>query len=111
MTEFQPTIFECHVTIEPVFEERFDRFQRIAEKYNFKPAELLMVKNRKPTEIRSNKDTFCTGHSRSYDDLFMRMEKLEGELKEQGFQVWRTKIEGIVYDKKYERLFKIAGAE
>lgn len=99
--------FESHITIEPVFGERFDMFDALCKPYKFKPAELLLQKNRLVKPERSNKDSFCTGHSTSYSDLLQRTVDLVDILKRGGFKVWRYKIEGILVDVKFDRLYSI----
>lgn len=99
--------FEAHITIEPVFGERFDQFERCCAPYKFKPAELLLQKHREATPLRSNKDSFCTGHDKDYDVLYGRTKALVADLKEAGFEVWRHKIEGIVLDERTPPLVKI----
>lgn len=96
-------VFEAHITIEPVFGEAWLEFGDICSKYKFRPAELLLQKNREATPIRSNKDSFCTSHGAVYDELYGRMEALSAELEMAGFAVWRKKIEGIVYDQRLNR--------
>lgn len=105
--QVEVTKFEAHVTIEPVFEERFDMFEAICAEYNFKPAELLLQKTRKETPMRSNKDSFCTGHGADLEKLKARLLGLVNDLKGSGFSVWRYKIEGIVIDIHEPRLFNI----
>ncbi len=99
--------YEAHVTIEPVFGERFDEFERCCKPYKFKPAELLLQKARLATPERSNKDSFCTGHGKDYDEILQRTNDLVGTLKAAGFEVWRHKIEGIVLDVRTPPLVKI----
>lgn len=103
----EPISYEAHITIEPVFGDRFDTFEALSSLYKFKPAELLLQKTRTETPFRSNKDSFCTGHSKTYEDLYARMSDLVSVLKGRGFSVWRAKIEGILFDQKYERLVNI----
>jgi hypothetical protein len=102
----QPTIhsFESHITIEPVFGTRFQQFEQCCASYKFRPAELLLQKQRETTPERSSKDSLCTGHSKRYEDILERTERLVGDLKECGFEVWRYKIEGIVLDVRKEPL-------
>lgn len=98
--------YESHITIEPVFEERLELFSSLAKANKFQAAKLLMQKTRSELPVRSNKDSFCTGHAASYEDLHNRMVKLTNELREAGFEVWRAKIEGILFDEKYSRGIK-----
>jgi hypothetical protein len=111
MTSTHPEVqsFESHITIEPVFGERFDLFERCCVPYKFRPAELLLQKQREATATRSTKDSFCTGHSKTYVDLLDRTERLVADLKACGFEVWRYKIEGIVLDVRTPPLIKLKG--
>lgn len=99
--------YEAHVTIEPVFGERFAQFETCCSAHNFKPAELLLQKSRQATPERSSKDSFCTGHGMSFEELHDRLMRLVGDLSKEGFCVWRYKIEGILVDVRRERLFTI----
>jgi len=90
--------YECHITIEPVSGDRLTVFDVLAKAYGFRVAKLLMVKPRVSTPERSNKDSFCTGHSDDYDDIHSKMFLLAEDLRNSGYKVWRTKIEEILYD-------------
>jgi len=90
--------FECHITVEPVFDERLEEFRQIAKQYAFRVADLLMKKRKSDTEERSKNDTFCTGRSASYSDINTRMLALVDKLNESGFKVWRYKIENTLVD-------------
>jgi hypothetical protein len=102
-----PSVFECHITIEPVFGERFLKFEELCSPYKFRPAELLMQKSRTETPLRSSKDSFATSHGKDYFELKSRMDGLVAILKHNGFDVWRTKIEGILYDNRTPPLIRI----
>lgn len=104
------TSYESHITIEPVFGERFELFEQLCAPYRFKPAELLLQKQREATPIRSNKDSFCTGHSKTFEDLQQRTLDLVTCLKANGFDVWRYKIEGMLVDVRTPPLVKIKNA-
>ena len=92
--------FECHITIEPVAEDRLAEVEALAKEVNFKPAKLLMQNRATGTPERSMYDTFLTGHSDSYPRLTERMVSLCIRLKESGFQVWRYKVEEIMLDSR-----------
>jgi hypothetical protein len=96
--------YECHITIEPVYDERLALFTEQCSRFNFKPAKLLMQKDRKETPERSNKDTFCTGHSKEYDDIYNRMMSLVKVLQSDKFAVWRYKIEDVILDVKLDKV-------
>lgn len=101
------TSYESHITIEPVFGERFELFERLCADFRFKPAELLLMKQRDVTPQRSNKDSFCTGHSKTFEDLRDRTLGLVEVLKANGFDVWRHKIEGMLVDVRTPPLVRI----
>lgn len=94
--------YEAHVTIEPVFEEKLELFKNICIEYKFRVATLLMQKRKQDTEERSKNDSFCTGRGISYSDMESRMLSLVDRLKNEGFQVWRYKIESTLLDSRYD---------
>lgn len=91
-------VFESHITIEPVQNERYAEFEKLCAPFNFKVAHFLMMKDRRWTEERSNRDSFCTGHSNSYQELLEKTETLAALLHHNGFKVWRFKIEQTLLD-------------
>ena len=88
--------YESHITIDPVHEDELKTFKKLAAKYNFRVAKLLMEKT--PSTI----DAFCTSHSKDYtqivNDTICLVEALLGE----GFHVRRYKIEDTLVDSKIE---------
>lgn len=94
----QPRYYECHITIEPVFDSNLVVFEAMAAVEGFKVAKLLMVKDREATAARSDKDSFCTGHGATYDLLDARMCRLIVRLIEAGYKIYRWKIEAILLD-------------
>jgi hypothetical protein len=58
----------------------------------------------KDTPERSKYDSFCTGRDKDFDALAARMHALVQDLQDNGFAVWRYKIEHVVLDCK---LFKV----
>lgn len=99
--------YEAHITIEPVFDFDRDYAGYIAEDYGFKLAHLLMKKRKEDTEERSSKDTFMTGHSKSFKDLEQRTKECIIELQASGFKVWRYKIEDTILDSRTEDVFNL----
>lgn len=95
-----PQYYECHITIEPVFGERLELFSELCVPFRFRPAKLFMQKERTETPERSSKDTFCTGHSREYFDIEMRMRSLLETLRLNSFKVFRYKIEAVLLDER-----------
>ncbi len=90
--------YESHITIEPVFDEKLNRFSELCLKYKFKAADLLLQKRKTDTPSRSSKDSFCTARGIDYEELKTRMENLATNLKKENYQVWRQKIEAVLYD-------------
>lgn len=89
--------YECHVTIEPVFNERLELFKTLCEPLGFKVAKLLMEKG------PSRKDSFCTTHGSNVEELIARMRLLVSFLEANDFEVHRNKIEAIVLDERFKR--------
>lgn len=98
MTHTTELYFECHVTVEPVFDERLDLLKEIVKPYRFHVADLLMRKRMADAPERSQFDTFCTGRSTDYEDLREAMISLVNTLEKCGFEVWRFKIENTLLD-------------
>lgn len=96
----EPLYYESHITIEPVFGNGLPLFMQLADMYGFRVAELLMKKDRDSTEVRSDKDSFCTSRSKSYDVLERDMNNLVKTLQDFGFKVWRKKIEAVLLDER-----------
>jgi len=103
--------YECHVTIEPVFDERRDRVQALAEVDGFRLAALLMKKRAQDTEERSSKDTFMTkvvpATPEQLEALTKSMKTLVGTLQRYGFKVWRYKIEAALIDSRNRDEFQL----
>lgn len=97
--------YESHVTIEPVFDERREQAKAIAIKHGFRLADLLMKKRSEETEERSSKDTFMTGHGKHFEDIETRTKNLVIALQEDGYKVWRYKIEDTVLDSRFEDVY------
>lgn len=96
--------YECHLTFEPVFDEKLEDLKAMCRHFNFRVADLVMVKKRKETPERSNKDTFCTGHGETYEDIWHRMTQLHCRVEyELGIKVWRRKIEEIILDERFNK--------
>lgn len=98
----EPIYYECHITIESVFGEDLQRVEEIVSKNGFKLAKLLTQKSGTEKLERSNKDTFCTAHSKDYQELHRMMREVSHNLRIAGFKVWRSKIEAILFDEKEE---------
>lgn len=97
----EPKYYEAHVTIEPVTGDRLALFSALCNRHQFRVAELLMKRDREATEVRSDKDAFCTGRSPCYRSLLTYMRALVDVLRSHGFDVWRAKIEAVLLDERY----------
>lgn len=93
--------YECHITIDPVFDEARDNAEKIANKHGFKLAKLLMQKRKEDTPEQSKHDTFMTSHSKHYADIERRMRLCFQQLTEAGFVVRRAKIEDTLFDTRH----------
>lgn len=100
-------MYECHITIEPVFNDRLEHARIIAEFHSFRVADLLFKKREEDSPQRSCYDTFMTGHAELYSDILDRMFQLIGELKANDFKIWRYKIEEIIVDSRYKDIYNI----
>lgn len=96
----EPKYYECHVTIEPVFEDRLEHLKLIASGYGFRVADLLMKRRKEDTEARSSKDSFCTARNLDFEVLRNNMSLFVQRLKVENFQVWRQKIEAVLIDER-----------
>ena len=101
--------FESHVTIEPVFENRLDLFKTICQKHRFRVADLLMQKRKNDKPERSKHDSFCTSRSKLFYQIKQDTINLVLELKENGFDVWRYKIEDTMMDSKIDDEYGLLG--
>jgi hypothetical protein len=99
--------FECHITIEPVFEDELGVVSALAREHGFRPAKLLMQKRKNDTPERSKYDTFLTGRSYDYYDLTSRMVKTIDLIQEIGVIVWRYKVEETMFDSRYNDLYNL----
>lgn len=86
-------MYECHITIEPVFDDRLEQAKTIAAAYGFKVADLMIKRREQSSAERSEYDTFMTGHHVSYLMIRVKMNAIINKLKDGGFSVWRYKIE------------------
>lgn len=73
---------ESHVTIEPVFDERLERLKQLCNEHGFRVTDLLMQKRTAALESR--------------------MFAFVAALRDEGFKVWRYKIEDVVLDSKVD---------
>ena len=95
--------YESHITIAPVFYERLDEFKVLAARYNYRVAELLMVKEDQYKQ--STKDSFCTSRSKIYTQIVNDTVGLVGQLQKNNFKVLRYKIEDTLVDSKIDDRF------
>lgn len=99
--------YECHVTIEPVFDEQLSKASELSIKHKFKIANLLMQKRKCDAPERSKYDTFMTGHDKDYGSLEQNMISLIKDLQLNAFKVYRYKIESILLDSRTNDRFNL----
>lgn len=89
--------FECHITVEYVNpdEPKFERLREVGAMLYFRPAKLYMKK-----DVKSDIDTFLTGHSDTKEDIMNRMRWMVRDLNGNGFRVTRYKVEEVLFDSR-----------
>lgn len=92
--------YECHITIEPVFDEQLEDFKQLCALYKFKVADLLMKKKQDGPEEKSLNDSFCTARDKDFYSMKARMLSLLDILKKHGYHILRYKIEDVVLDSR-----------
>lgn len=93
--------YECHITIEPVFDKRLEKLKEVAAAYEFKVADLLMVKRKEDTPERSKFDTFMTSRNTEKGLLWHRADELIKTLQKLDYKVFRMKLEHCFFDQRY----------
>jgi len=97
--------FECHITLDPVFDEKLMKLQELCKNFKFKVAKLLYRKRQDEDCVISTDDSFCTGHASSLEDITQRMLALIVTLKENGYKIIRYKIENIIIDSRMKDVY------
>jgi hypothetical protein len=94
-------MYETHITIEPIMEDaRREEIAQLIAPHGFKLAELVMMK--KDSMLRSQLDTFMTGHDCSYAMSTIKLTMCVSDIQKAGIKVLRYKIEQIMLDSKYQ---------
>lgn len=96
--------YECHITIDPVFEEEREKLQGLVSSQGFQLAKLLMQKRMEDTPERSKYDTFMTSHDKSFAAMLSRMKNAVFLLRENGYIVRRYKIENVILDSRIKEI-------
>jgi len=100
--------YECHVIIEPIFdEEKLKQLKLICKRFGFRLADLLMQKRKEDTPERNKNDTFCTSHDSDLKKYTNNLVMLVMTLQNNNFKVWRYKIEDVVIDSRTEDILKL----
>lgn len=102
MSKHIPLYYECHITIEPVFEDRLIQLQEVASTHSFKVANLILRKSHSDPGIPAQDDTFCSAKSDNLETLRAQMLLMLENLMAFGYKILRYKIESIVIDSKKE---------
>lgn len=99
--------YECHITIDPIFEEERDKLQNLINPYKFKLANLLMQKRKDDLPELSKYDTFMTAHDKTELGMFNNMKEILKVLKLHGYVIRRYKIEKIIIDSRTNDILEI----
>ena len=68
-----------------------------------------MKKGPNETPSPNQEDTFCTGTSTNYQNLYAATKELIINLKKAGFKVYRYKIENTLIDSRKKDLMELLG--
>ena len=99
--------FECHITLDPVFEDKLETLKELCLPFGYKVASLLMKKREQDAPTMSMYDTFTTGHKMKYEDAEASVKAIVPLLLKHGYNVRRYKIEDVIIDSRNEDLFKL----
>lgn len=99
--------YECHITIDPIFEEERDKLQNLIKPYKFKLANLLMQKRKEDLPELSKYDSFMTAHDKTELGMFNNMKEILKVLKLHGYVIRRYKIEKIIIDSRTNDILEI----
>lgn len=92
--------YECHITIDPVTNERQQNLKEIIHHYNFRIADLYLKKDNGEQGDKHTLDCFVSGRSNDYVDIFLRMKACILSLRNNAFNVRRFKIEDTLLDSR-----------
>lgn len=98
--KYQTLYYECHITTQPVFNEKLVILKSIASKHGFRVANLLVKKSSKEKEITHNLDSFCTTRTSTHDVILYRMKSMIQDIEQHDITVYRYKIEICILDSK-----------
>ncbi len=99
--------FECHVTTDPVPDDRLEQFIVIASRFQFRVAKLLLRRATNDPVVPYQDDTFLTARGYELSEMETRVNKLCAELQKKEFVVRRYKIEFTLHDSNKEDSLKI----
>lgn len=90
--------FECHITMEYVPEAFRKSIIGHITPHGFRLAKLY-----KQDHAESRRDTFCTAHSTDLEEMHTRMTNCIAALKAKRVEIYRAKIEEILYDERFQK--------
>jgi hypothetical protein len=90
--------FEAHITITPVFGETLELIKKLAAQYDFRVADLCMLKYEGDTPTPSGIDTFMTGRGKDFKYLCKQMNTLVEAILAKDIKVKRFKVENTLID-------------
>lgn len=94
--------YEAHITIEPCFGERLVFLKTLCDEHKFRVADLFLQKRQIDLPERSRFDSFATTRSETMPELVLRSNLMVRILQENGFKVYRLKLEETLHDVRYD---------
>lgn len=108
MNNLTSLYYECHITIDPIFDESGrDKLQELITPHGFKLAKLLMQKRKEDTPEMSKYDTFMTAHHTIEIEMLYKLFNCMKVLKENGYIIRRYKIENVILDSRINDKFEM----
>jgi aryl-alcohol dehydrogenase-like predicted oxidoreductase len=104
-SKFGTAQYEAHITLGKTNESQQNDLILSLNKLGFKVIDLAVIN--RPDLQNEAFDTITTSHSSNLQDLVDKTYDAVYNLKKDGFEVLRYKIESTIFDSKFEDTFKV----
>jgi len=95
--------YESHITIDPVLDEYdLNRLKKLVKPFGFRVAKLVMLKG-----ADHKKDSFMTARRTDWHAIYQNTKWAVNQLRIEGFNVRRYKIEDTLLDSNIEDEMKV----